>query len=107
MQEKKPHFRYWYVVKNLSYEHRLSFYVPFLPCKEGLYCALKEQKMKVNVANYVYADLLKRFPLSSEQAVDSDLIDVLIQKWANKEYLSPDSTLKIHRKQNIFPPHLM
>jgi len=63
--------------------------------------------MKVNVANYVYADLLKRFPLQSDQIVDSDVIDVLLHKWANKEYLSPDSTLKIRRKRNVFPPHLM
>jgi len=63
--------------------------------------------MKVNVANYVYADLLKRFPIQNDKSVDSDLIDVLIQKWANKEYLTPDSSLKIHRKQVIRPPHLM
>ena len=63
--------------------------------------------MKVNVANYVYADLLKRFPLQSDQIVDSDVIDVLLHKWANKEYLSPDSMLKIRRKRNVFPPHLM
>lgn len=63
--------------------------------------------MKVNVANYVYADLLKRFPLEGEQAVDSDVIDFLVRKWANNEYLSPDSTLKIHHKPNIMPPQLM
>ncbi len=63
--------------------------------------------MKVNVANYIYADLLKRFPLQNEKAVDSDIIDVLIQKWSNKEYLSPDSSLKFHHTQNIKPPHLM
>lgn len=63
--------------------------------------------MKVNVAHYVYADLLKRFPLESEQAVDPEVIDFLVQKWANKEYLSPDSTLKLHHKQSVFPPHLM
>lgn len=63
--------------------------------------------MKVNVANYVYADLLKRFPLQNDQIVDSDVIDVLVHKWANKEYLSPDSTLKIRRRRNVFPPHLM
>lgn len=91
----------------LIYKHRLWFYMPFMSFFKSLYRALKECKMKVNVANYVYADLLKRFPLSGEQAVDSDVIDVLVQKWANKEYLSPDSTLKIRRKQNIFPPHLM
>ena len=80
--------------------------MPFLAFLR-LILRLKGAQMKVNVANYVYADLLKRFPLSGEQAVDSDLIDVLVQKWANKEYLSPDSTLKLYHKQKIFPPHLM
>ena len=63
--------------------------------------------MKVNVANYVYADLLKRFPLQNDEVVDSELIDVLVQKWANKEYLTPDSSLKIRRKKNLWPPHLV
>lgn len=63
--------------------------------------------MKVNVANYIYVDLLKKFPLHEESDVDSDVIDLLINKWENKEYLSPDSNLKLHHKHQIKPPHLM
>lgn len=63
--------------------------------------------MKVNIANYIYSDLLKRFPLQDEGIVDSDIIDVLIKKWANKEYIVPDSSLKLHHKQGIKPPHFM
>ena len=63
--------------------------------------------MKVNVANYIYQDLIKRFPLRNEGTVDKDLIDMLVNKWANKEYLNVDSALKLKHKQQIFPPHLM
>jgi len=63
--------------------------------------------MKVNVANYIYADLLKRFGLQNDKMVDQEVIDVLLGKWANKEYLSPDSNLKLHHEQHIRPPHLM
>ncbi|MBR6409211.1 MAG: hypothetical protein IKS23_03095 [Alphaproteobacteria bacterium] len=63
--------------------------------------------MKVNVANYIYADLINRFPLQNDKIVDSEVIDVLIRKWENKEYLSPDSNLKLRHTQNIKPPHLM
>lgn len=63
--------------------------------------------MKVNVANFIYQDLLKRFPLENGQVVDKEVIDVLVNKWANKEYLTPDSSLKLHHKQKITPPNLM
>jgi len=63
--------------------------------------------MKVNVANYIYADLLKRFPIQNDKIVDYDIIDVLVKKWENKEYLSPDSNLKFHHSTPIKPPHLM
>ena len=71
------------------------------------YIVEKGKHMKVNVANYVYADLLKRFPLQNDQIVDSEVIDILLHKWANKEYLCPDSNLKLHRKQTVRPPHLI
>ena len=63
--------------------------------------------MKVNVANYIYADLLKRFPLQGDKIVDDDVIDMLVSKWENREYLTPDSSLKLYHKQTIRPPHLM
>ena len=63
--------------------------------------------MKVNIANYVYHDLLNRFATQNDETVDSDLIDVLISKWSNKEYFLPDSSLKLRHKQKIKPPHLM
>ncbi|MBR2299725.1 MAG: hypothetical protein IJ870_04035 [Alphaproteobacteria bacterium] len=63
--------------------------------------------MKVNVANYIYADLIQRFGLQNEKNVDPEIIDVLLGKWSNKEYLSPDSSLKLHHISHIRPPHLM
>ncbi|MBR1915177.1 MAG: hypothetical protein IJ830_01875 [Alphaproteobacteria bacterium] len=63
--------------------------------------------MKVNIANYVYHDLLNRFATQNDETVDSDLIDVLITKWDNKEYFLPDSSLKLRHIQKIRPPHLM
>lgn len=63
--------------------------------------------MKVNIANYIYADLLKRFALQDEQSVDHEIIDILVGKWSNKEYLSPDSSLKFRHQQKIKPPHLI
>ncbi len=63
--------------------------------------------MKVNVANYIYADLIQRFGLQNEKKVDPEVIDILLGKWENKEYLSPDSNLKLHHIPHIRPPHLM
>ena len=63
--------------------------------------------MKVNVANYIYQDLAKRFLLREDGTVDKELIDMLVNKWSNKEYINVDSSLKLHHYQNIFPPHLM
>ncbi len=63
--------------------------------------------MKVNIANFIYSDLRKRFAVQNDNIVDSDLIDVLISKWSNKEYFIPDSGLKLHHKQQIKPPRFM
>ncbi len=63
--------------------------------------------MRVNIANYIYTDLLKRFSAQNDKIIDSDVIDILVSKWANREYLAPDSSLKLHHKQSIKPPHLM
>ncbi len=63
--------------------------------------------MKINVANYVYQDLLKRFALREENIVDQELIDILVNKWSNKEYLNVDSNLKLRHHQKIVPPHFM
>lgn len=60
--------------------------------------------MRVNVANFIYQDLQKRFPLNCEKEVDDELIDVLVNKWASKEYLTPDPSIKLHHKQKVFPP---
>ena len=95
------------IAQNATYEHRLWLRSAlFLRAKAYIVFA-KEIKMKVNVANYIYQDLVKRFPSREEGFVDKELIDVLIKKWANKEYFHVDSNLKLHHKESIFPPHLM
>ena len=63
--------------------------------------------MKANVANYIYADLVKKFPSQNDKIVDSEVIDFLIGSWANGEYFSFDSKLKLRHKQKIKPPHLI
>ncbi len=35
--------------------------------------------MKVNVANYLIGDLSNRFPISSRNPIDNDLIDVMVE----------------------------
>ena len=63
--------------------------------------------MKVNIANYVYHDLSKHFSPQNDKIVDSDLMDMLITKWSNDEFLACDSNLKLKHKQKIQPPQLM
>ena len=63
--------------------------------------------MKANVANYIYADLVKKFPSQKDQIVDTEVIDFLIGSWANGEYFSFDSKPKLHHNQRIKPPHLI
>ena len=75
--------------------------------RQSIYRFRQGDKNDVNVANYIYQDLIKRFPSREEGIVDKELIDVLIKKWANKEYFHVDSNLKLHHKESIFPPHLM
>ena len=42
--------------------------------------------MKVNVANYLIGDLSNRFPISSRNPIDNDLIDVMVDKWSKRQY---------------------
>ena len=59
--------------------------------------------MKANIANCVYSDLVKRFPMRTDKIVDGDVLDVLLKKWSSGEYIIPDSSLKLHHKQKIKP----
>jgi len=46
--------------------------------------------MKVNVANYLIGDLSNRFPISSRNPIDNDLIDVMVDKWSKRQYSGTD-----------------
>lgn len=50
--------------------------------------------IKVNVANYIINDLSKRFPMQNEGVVDTEIIDVLIDRWSNRHYITPNNAVK-------------
>ena len=52
--------------------------------------------IKVNVANYIIHDLQKRFPMQNENIVDTDIIDVLVDRWSHHQYVAPNSTVKLN-----------
>lgn len=64
----------------------------------------EDAMIKVNVANYIIHDLQKRFPLQNENIVDTDIIDVLVDRWSQHRYVAPNSTVKLHHQpsQNTF-----
>lgn len=63
--------------------------------------------MKVNVANYIITDLSKRFPLQNDSGFEDDIIDVLISKWSNKEYIMPNRQIKLYKEPETHINHLM
>lgn len=63
--------------------------------------------IKVNVANYMISDLSKRFPFQSENIVDDEIIDVLIDRWSNKKYVVPNSSERFYHNPPQNHPYLM
>lgn len=63
--------------------------------------------LKVNVANYIIHDLSKRFPLQNENIVDQDIIEVLVDRWSNHQYVAPNSSVKLNHQQNHNNLYLM
>lgn len=57
--------------------------------------------IKVNVANYIINDLSKRFPMQNETIIDSEIIDVVVNRWSNRRYVAPNTTIHQHHQ----PPH--
>ena len=49
--------------------------------------------MKVNVANYLIGDLTNRFPIKNSGAIDNDIIDVMVDNWSQKQYLTSNINL--------------
>ena len=43
--------------------------------------------MKANVANYIIQEMSSRFPMRSEDVVNADLIDAVIDDWSNNRFL--------------------
>lgn len=56
--------------------------------------------MKVNVANYLIGDLSNRFPISSRNPIDNDLIDVMVDKWSKRQYSGTDINISFCDGQN-------
>ena len=62
---------------------------------------------KVDVANYMIQDLSRKFPLQEEGIVDEEIIDILVDSWSKKRYITPNSSLKFHHQPQGFQKYLM
>lgn len=63
--------------------------------------------MKVNVAQYFMNDLSKRFPLQTENVVDQEIIDVLVDQWSKRKYVAPNSAVKLNHRPHQLHTYLM
>ena len=53
--------------------------------------------MKANVANYLIQDLTSRYPIKNDEVIDSDLIEVVIDDWANNKFFTNGYNVKFNR----------
>lgn len=53
--------------------------------------------MKANVANYLIQDLTSRYPIKNDDVIDSDLIEVVIDDWANNKFFTNGYNVKFNR----------
>ncbi len=52
--------------------------------------------MKANVANYIIQEMSSRFPMRSEDVVNADLIDAVIDDWSNNRFRAYGKDFKFH-----------
>lgn len=55
--------------------------------------------IKINVANYIIHDLSQRFTLQSELVPDDDILEVIINRWSNNQYITPSAYVKLNHPQ--------
>ncbi len=55
--------------------------------------------IKINVANYIIHDLSQRFPMQSELVPDDDILEVIINRWSNNQYITPSAYVKLNHPQ--------
>ncbi len=55
--------------------------------------------IKINVANYIIHDLSQRFPMQSELVPDDDILEVIINRWSNNQYITPSTYVKLNHPQ--------
>ena len=55
--------------------------------------------IKINVANYIIHDLSQRFPLQSELVPGVDILEVIINRWSNNQYITPSAYVKLNHPQ--------
>lgn len=63
--------------------------------------------MKANVANYLIQDLTSRYPINNEDVFDSDLIEVVIDDWANNKFFTNGHNVKFNREYKSAPHYIM
>lgn len=63
--------------------------------------------MKANVANHLIQDLSSRFPIKNDDAVNSDLIDVVIDDWSNNRFYTSVNEVKFHKERSAPENYLM
>lgn len=63
--------------------------------------------MKANVANHLIHDLSSRFPIKSDDAINADLIGVVIDDWSNNRFYTSVNEVKFLNEQSIPENYLM
>lgn len=63
--------------------------------------------MKANVANYIIQEMSNRFPMCSDDIVNTDLIDMVIDDWSNNRFMSYGNDFRFHHKSLAPEKYLM
>ncbi|HIV08269.1 MAG: hypothetical protein EGQ57_04985 [Alphaproteobacteria bacterium] len=63
--------------------------------------------MKANVANYIIQEMSSRFPMRSEDVVNADLIDAVIDDWSNNRFKAYGKDFKFHSERLSPEKYLM